>query len=210
MLNPDGTTPQGYGTWPLPNGKRPGRWLPKIEGDLELCANGYHLLRPGDLLEWLGPELWVAEWRGDRTDGGDDKVVVRQARLLHKVDAYTDRTLRLFACDCAERALTHATTPDPRSVNAIAVARKFAYGEATQEELAAAGDAAWAAAWDAAGDAAWAAAWAAAGDAAWDAAGDAAWAAAWAAAGDAAGDAARAAEKSWQTSRLMEVLGLEG
>jgi hypothetical protein len=87
-----------------------------------------------------------------------------------------DREIRLMACDFAESVVHLAN--DDRSVNAIAVSRKYANGEATLEEL----EAAWAAAGDAARDArdaardardARAAAWAAAGDAAWAAAWDA-------------------------------------
>jgi hypothetical protein len=125
--------------------------------------------------------------------------------ILTAIDApANDKAQRLFAIWCARRTPMHdgRTTSvlltDPRSIEALEVAERFAHGNATKEELAAAGDAARAAAWAAAGDAAgaaaravaWAAAWAAAGDAAWDAA----WAAAWAAAGDAAGAAARAAQ----------------
>ena len=65
-----------------------------------------------------------------------------------------DRLARLYACDCAQRALererTQGREPDPRSWKAIEVSRKFACGEATKAELDAARDAAWAAAWDAA------------------------------------------------------------
>ena len=68
-----------------------------------------------------------------------------------------NREWRLFAVWCALQ-VKHLTT-DPRSLNAIDVAERFANGAATQDELTAAGDAAWAAA----GAAAWAA-WAAAGD----------------------------------------------
>ena len=80
-----------------------------------------------------------------------------------------DREIRLFACDCAERVLPifeekHPNDNRPR--NAIEVARRYANGEATKEEL----DAAWAAA--SAGSAASAAERAAA-SAAWDAAWDA-------------------------------------
>jgi hypothetical protein len=57
--------------------------------------------------------------------------------------------LRLFAADCAERALLREQAagrePDPRSWAAAAVARRYARGEATDEELDAAWDAAWAA-----------------------------------------------------------------
>ncbi len=126
-------------------------------------------------------------------------------------------TLHEFACRCAERALSCVGNPDPRSRAAIAVKRAWVRGEATDDELAAAGDAAgaaaWAAAWAAAGDAAWdaagAAAWAAAWDAraaAWAAARDAAWAAAWDAARDAAWAAAGDAERKWQVKELVRML----
>ena len=101
-----------------------------------------------------------------------------------------DPRLRLMACDFAEAALIYVPAGEDRPRQAIEVARRFAAGDATREELAAARDAAGAAAraaaWDAAG-----AARAAARDAAWDAAGDAARAAAWAAAGDAQSDIIR-------------------
>jgi hypothetical protein len=106
----------------------------------------------------------------------------------------TDRELRLLAVFCALQ-VEHLLT-DQRSRDAIAVAEKFANGEATREELAAARAAARAAAW--AADAAWAtardaAAGAAAGAAAaWATARAAAWAAD-AAAIAAAGAAAAAA-----------------
>ena len=67
----------------------------------------------------------------------------------------SDRDLRLFACWCV-RQVWHLLTDD-RSRNAVEVAEKYAIGEATADDLAAARDAAWAAS-----DAAWAAAWAAA------------------------------------------------
>ena len=110
-----------------------------------------------------------------------------------------DREIRLFAVWCA-RQVQHLMT-DQRSLNALDVAERFANGEANDEELKAALDAAWAAraaAWATwAAWAAWAAAWAArdAAGAAW-AAGAAAWDDAWDDAWDAASDAARDAQKS--------------
>ena len=67
---------------------------------------------------------------------------------------------RLFAVWCA-RQVQHLMK-DQRSIDALDVAERHAYGQATDEELAAA--------WAAAQAAAWAAAWAAAPAAAWAAA----------------------------------------
>jgi len=146
----------GYGKWGLPRGKRPGRWW-EVKGEIEPCLNGLHLCRPKDVLHWLGPAMWVVQADGPVIDAGN-KVVVRRARLVLRVPTYNDRTLRLFACDEAERALNlYDNGGDPRSRMAIEVARRYANGEATREELDAAWAAAGAAAWDAAWDAAWAA-----------------------------------------------------
>jgi len=119
---------------------------------------------------------------------------------LRAVDGY-EKEIRLFSVDCA-RSVQHLMT-DHRSIAAIDVAERHAYGNATDDELAVAWAAARrAAAWSEARDAAGAAA----GDAAWAAAGaaarNAAWAAAWSAAGDAAGDAAWAAAKAAQANLL--------
>jgi hypothetical protein len=125
-----------------------------------------------------------------------------------------DKVARLMAVKFV-REVQYLIT-DPISLNALDVAERFANGEATEEELAAAQSAAW----DAAQSAAWTAAWAAAKlaaphaafaaahhaaedaahhaaedaaqSAAWDAAQSAAWTAAWAAAKLAAKLAARA------------------
>ena len=82
-----------------------------------------------------------------------------------------DRKWRLFAVWCA-RKVQHLMK-DPRSINAIDVAERFANGLAHRDELNAARDAAWDAAMDAAWDAARDAAWDAARDEAMDAARDA-------------------------------------
>jgi hypothetical protein len=99
-------------------------------------------------------------------------------------DFFSDGVLRLFACAFAETCIEifeRERADDNRPRNAIDVARRYAHGDATDEERVAAVAAAWDAAVAAAGDAraaAWAAreaAVAAAGAAARDAAGDAAW-----------------------------------
>jgi hypothetical protein len=114
--------------------------------------------------------------------------------------------LHEFACRCAERALARVENTDPRSVAAIETKRRWLRGEATDEELYAAGYAARDAAWRAAGYAARDAAGATARDAAWHAARYAAEAAAEAAAGAAAGAAAWDAEREWQVGELRELL----
>jgi hypothetical protein len=62
--------------------------------------------------------------------------------------------LRLFAVDCARRALARIPHPDPRSVAACDVAERYACGQATAEELrlaaSAAADAAYTAVYTAA------------------------------------------------------------
>jgi hypothetical protein len=112
-----------------------GEWMPPID-TIEPCVRGYHLCRESDLVSWLGPEIWEAEWRGDMIEQSD-KIVVSEARLIRRLDTWNERTARLFAD-----------------------------GGATDEERAAAWaaprTAAGAAPWTAAGAAARAAAWAAA------------------------------------------------
>ena len=99
------------------------------------------------------------------------------------------REHRLFAVACARRV--EHLNPDPRVKNATDVAERYANGQATDEELRTARNAAQAA-------------WAATRDATW-ASGDAALAAAWAA-GDAAGEAAWAAEREWQKQEFLRVV----
>ena len=155
------------------------------------CVTGFHLVEAKDLVSWLGPVIWEAEYEGESVDHGD-KIVVRKARVTRKLDTWNERTARLFAADCAEHVLSlfeKRYPDDKRPRETIGVARRFARGEATREELDAARDAAW--------DAARAAAW------------NAAWAAARAAARDAAWNAARDAETSWQTVRLLQYLNGE-
>ncbi|MEK7557209.1 MAG: hypothetical protein AAB538_04500 [Patescibacteria group bacterium] len=140
--------------------------------------------------------------------------------MLKKIDYHDDRKLRLFACWCVRR-VWHLLT-DERSKQAVEVAERYAARGASSEQMAAAGEAAVAAAWEAAGAsaraAAWAAAWAAAGESA-DAAGasaraaaeEAACASARAAAGEsadaAAGDAAGDAAGEEQANQLRAMIG---
>jgi hypothetical protein len=161
------------------------------------------VLKPEMLVEWLGPAIFEVEVRGLKV-WQDDKGVVEQARLVRRVEGWNEQTARLFACDCAE-AVGHLAKNE-RSVKAILVSRRFAFGLASKDELNAAWDAARAAARDAARAAARDAAWYAARAATWDAARAAAWDAARAAARDAARAAAWDAARDAQTKRLFEYL----
>ena len=113
---------------------------------------------------------------------------------LRAVDGHA-REMRLYAVWCARQV--QSLVEDPRSVTAIDVAERHANGAASNDELAAARDAAREAAWEAAWDAAREAAWAAARGAAWAAARAAARGAAWA--------AARAAARATQAAELERV-----
>ena len=48
----------GKGTWFLPQGKRPGKWMPPIAGP-KLCQRGYHLVPAAHLLEWLTTDTFL-------------------------------------------------------------------------------------------------------------------------------------------------------
>lgn len=135
-------TKNADGTW------TPGEWAPVIEGDLVPCENGYHLCKGKQLLEWLGPTIYEAECDGEQIDSGN-KIVVRKARLVRRIEAWNERTARLFAVSCAREALKLIDNPDARSIAACDISERYANGEATADELGAAGAAAGAAAEDA-------------------------------------------------------------
>jgi hypothetical protein len=206
VLDPGGRCRNGgTGTWHLPKGNRPGKWMPRVPNPVA-CERGYHVCTALQLLtgNWLGPEIWIVEVRGAADYSANDKSCHEQARIIAPTQ-WNETTARLFAADCAEHVLPifeRERPGDMRPRECIAVARRFALGDATADEKDAAWDAAWDAVRDAAEDAAWNAAWAASGAAsgaaAWNAARDAAWNAARAAAGD--------AERRWQARRLQSYL----
>ena len=132
------------------------------------CTSGWE-----KLLRHLGPNYpqdKVIDFGTILESNGLDGALWGLRAVLPEQEKDRDRLARLFACARAESVLHiwEAKFPDDkRPREAIAVSRRFALGQATQQELAAAGAAA-----RAAGDAAWAA---------WAAAGEVARAAAWAA-----------------------------
>ena len=118
---------------------------------------------------------------------------------LHE-ELLSPRVVRLFTCDSAERELNRereaGREPDTRSWAAVEVARRYADGAATDDELSAA----WYAAWSAA-----AVARSAARSAAWSAARSASRYAAWSASWSAAAVAC-IAEREWQCAHLAEMI----
>ena len=133
--------------------------------------------------------------------------------LLHE-EVIPARELRLLACDWAETACHAAGWADERSLTAIAVARRFACGDATEAELDATETEARAAARTAraaAGmsSAAWSAAWSAACSASGEAdraAAAAATSADWAAAATFTDAVAAAASAEGQLADVVKVL----
>src|SRR5208282_4727054 len=203
--------------WFLPKEKGPGEWMPAVKP--VLCESGYHFVTLDQLPKWLGPTIYEVEVRGEVLSA-QDKGVATQARLIRRLDTWNEKTLRLFAADCAEHVLgiyEKQYPKDERPRKAIQAARDFANGLIDADAANAAAYAAYAVyAANAAADAANAAASAANADA--YAASDAANAAAYAAnaAYDAAYDAAAAryaadynAETQWQANRLKYYLEVE-
>jgi hypothetical protein len=154
----------------------------------------------GDARTWNGRPVTAAEAVAKGATFDD---LIWVASKIARTNKDVERRLRLLAADCAARVLPifEKVRPDKRVREYIKIVRRFARGEATQEELDAARAAARAArdaeaaAWDA-GDAA---------RAAGDAAARAARAARDARAARAAGAAWAAwdAERAWQLTRLV-------
>ena len=150
FLRADSTA--GYGDEPAWSiGER--REIPRGT-QIEKCEYGYHH-SPSffDCLRYApGPLACIVEVRAPRTQIGDDKHVSRSRRLLAAVNV--EKELRLFACDCAWRALERereiGREPRAASWSAVEVARKYATGDASISELSAAESAARSAAWSAA------------------------------------------------------------
>lgn len=161
----------------------------RVEPPIVVCERGLHA---GTALEALNnaPGPWVSwvELSGEVEQQGNKCAGSVRTRLAGPVDATA--TLREFACRCAERALLRereaGREPDPRSWEAVRIARAHTAGEATDKELEDAHAAAWAGTW---------AAWAGA-----SAAREAAWA------GAAASAAAWDVEHAWQEQELSGML----
>lgn len=185
-----------------------------------------------DIRSWescYDPSKYLKEdWRGTALDILKNEEIPHQDRLwvVLRNELVSDKVMRLFAVWCYRQTLIFLPNQDPRCIEAANVAERFANGEATNEELAAAEFAARSATAAAMSDtysAARAAAYTAARSAAWSA-----WSARSAevaalttqsapyAAWSAANDAAAHATQAWPTSgpaqrdKLIEMIIAEG
>jgi hypothetical protein len=131
-----------------------GQKLSVLPEKLKMCRYGLHFSENIlDALQYApGPIVCRVQASG-RILTDSDKCCAEHRKVVWMVDA--DRVLREFALWCAEEALKLVKEPDPRSLKALEVKRSWLDGKATDEELAAAWDAAWDAA--SAASAAWAA-----------------------------------------------------
>ncbi|MBF0125981.1 MAG: hypothetical protein HQM02_02110 [Magnetococcales bacterium] len=221
----------GAGSW-----STNGEWMPTVHGNLAPCTRGYHLCRANDLVEWLGPVIWIADGRG-KSFQTPQHLIFQEARVVRPIPSWTPKVARQFAAECAERVLPlleaqspHLTTPRL----AIQAAREFSGGTVDFETMADCAHAAWQASRqldgglrDVAVAAYGAGIWEQDGMAAWAAAGSARTASATQAReaalafarennlhpreaerkGETAGVDAWHAERNWQTKRLFQLLG---
>ena len=99
----------GLNAEPINGGSRTwntnGKWMPFIE-DIEPCERGYHLCKAEYILDWLGPVIWEAAYKGELIED-EDKVVVQQARIIRRTAWNLDKAVK-FANDCADRAEAYA------------------------------------------------------------------------------------------------------
>lgn len=147
-----------------------------FDGKPELCAAGLHACKRAiDALNYA-PGAYVRRVRlqGVVVGSGDKRAATRRV-ILAEADA--TRTLHLFACDEAERALLKAKVEDKATWNLIKTKRLWLDGKVPYEELAAARYTArlkykgsWSIAQEAACSAAMNSAWKAAKNASWSAA----------------------------------------
>ena len=111
-------------------------------GPVVLCQSGYHWSDDWyDALQYAPGSVAAPVDVSEPVAREFDKGVSRSMTVLAMVNV--EHQLRLWGCDCAERALLrerdHGREPDARSWAAIEVARAYSAGEATREDLTAAG-----------------------------------------------------------------------
>jgi hypothetical protein len=92
--------------WPAPAGAGVDAWV-QASGPVEQCVSGVHVCRLQDLPRWLDAELWEVETAGEPVVE-ERQVLVQRARLVRRIDPWTERTAYDFGLDCMRRAQTAA------------------------------------------------------------------------------------------------------
>ncbi len=122
----------------------PKAWTRHLKPEtLALCETGYHYCEGKQVLEWLrmGSLCEVEPCPKHKPIRSNDKCVSCRLRILRTfpLDA---RVLRLFACDCAERALLRerkqGREPAEASWKAVRITRLYLDGNASEEARSAA------------------------------------------------------------------------
>jgi hypothetical protein len=113
--------------WPLPADGGPGGWVDST-GPLELCLNGVHVCRPGDLPLWLDAELWEVETAGEAVPE-ERQLLVERARLVSRLERWNGETARELGLDCMRRAQTAAA----KALEAAGLATEAERLEAAEE-----------------------------------------------------------------------------
>lgn len=189
VLNHNGSCYHGgKGRWRLPKSGKPGEWMPPIIGELKPCSNGYHILKRGQLIEWIAPPVAVFEVEvNGKVVWNRNKGVARKARLVRKIETWTEQAARLFACDCADHYRHELPETELEEFDrCILTIRGYAFGLVDRYEMEMAGTVVWekAGAWAMPWTRAWAKLGVGAGAVAW------AWAESW----------------EWETNRLFAYL----
>jgi hypothetical protein len=90
----------GFG-WP-----EPGVWV-RADNDTARCRTGIHACRTQDLPWWLADELWEVEL-ADPLQVDEHKVLAPAGRLRSPIEGWTPTCARQYAEACAWRARDHA------------------------------------------------------------------------------------------------------
>jgi hypothetical protein len=108
FLRPDGRSVFSGFRWPLPDGT-PGAW---VEAPTDPCRSGIHACPPAGLPMWIGRSLYEVELAGEIVEERT-KLVASRARLLRRVDTWTDELRDAYTRMCADRAHGHALGESP-------------------------------------------------------------------------------------------------
>jgi hypothetical protein len=114
FLTKDGIGPISGYRWPMPVGHANGAWVETL-GPLALCERGIHLCSAFDLAHWLHDDLWEVESDGEHIEG-IDCIIVRRARLVRRIDAWSNGGAARFAEACIEHSTSLAGSASSTAV----------------------------------------------------------------------------------------------